>query len=75
MGFMFMLFPWSFRSSSSKWRQLAALVQGRSTFGYQELRELIVSSIRGGLQPRDVGGAYGAKIRMRSQGCAIERHL
>ena len=61
MDFMLMLFPWSFLSSFSKWRQLAALVQGRSTSGYGVLRELVVSSILDGLSPRDVGGAYGAK--------------
>ena len=37
--------------------------------------EAVVCPIFDGSWPRDVGGAYGAKSSMRSQGCAVERHL
>ena len=37
--------------------------------------EAAVNPIFDGSWPRDVGGAYGAILRMRSQSCAIELHL
>jgi hypothetical protein len=35
--------------------------------------EVVVSPISDGSWPRHVCGEYGEKIRMRSQGCVIER--